>query len=53
MSVVRVGSTKKFADNWDAIFSESKKTGKEGNAGRSAKKPAAKKAPKKGAKKKR
>jgi hypothetical protein len=53
MSVVRVGSTKKFADNWDAIFSGGKKTGKEGKAGRSAKNQAAKKAPKKAAKKKR
>ena len=42
MSIVRVGSTQKFSDNWDNIF-----TGKKSKA---AEKPAAKKAKKKAAK---
>lgn len=42
MSIVRVGSTQKFSDNWDNIF-----TSKQAKA---AEKPAAKKAKKKAAK---
>ena len=42
MSIVRVGSTQKFSDNWDNIFG--------GKKSKSSEKPAAKKAKKKSAK---
>ncbi|MCC6492325.1 MAG: hypothetical protein IT424_04830 [Pirellulales bacterium] len=44
MSITRVGSTKKFSDNWDNIFGGGKKS-------KAAEKPAGKKAAKKSAKK--
>jgi hypothetical protein len=47
MSVVRVGSNEKYADNWDKIFS-----GGKGSAKATAKKSAKKAAPVKKAKKK-
>lgn len=42
MSIVRVGSTQKFSDNWESIFTSKK--------AKAAEKPAAKKAKKKAAK---
>jgi len=53
MSVVRVGATKKFADNWEAIFGGRKaKAAKSKSAGQSAKKKsAARKKPARGKKK--
>jgi hypothetical protein len=42
MSIVRVGSTQKFSDNWENIFG--------GKKAKSPEKPAAKKAKKKAAK---
>ena len=50
MSVVRVGSTKKFADNWDGIFGGSKSR-KKAVKKSTSKKTAKKKSAKKGAKK--
>jgi hypothetical protein len=49
VSVVRVGATKKFSENWDSIFSKgSKKSVKKGaRPAVSAKKAAGKKAKKK------
>jgi hypothetical protein len=45
MSVVRVGSTKKFADNWDNIFGGGKVVRMKTASARSAKKAAHAKAP--------
>lgn len=57
MSIVRIGSTKKFAENWDNIFgggkkakADSKSAGKKSAKKKSAKKKTAKKAAKKGKK---
>lgn len=51
MSITRVGSTKKFADNWENIFGGGKKAaakpaGKKGAGKKSAKKTAGKPAKK-------
>jgi hypothetical protein len=43
MSVVRVGSTKQFADNWENIFGTKGKKKSAGTKSASTKKPAAKK----------
>ncbi len=47
MSVVRMGSTKKFADNWDKVFggstgSKKKATGRSGNTAKKVTKKKAK-----------
>ena len=51
MSIVRVGSTQKFSDNWDNIFSGKKSAPTAKKSGRKKKKAAAK-AGKNGKKKK-
>ncbi len=52
MSVVRVGSNEKYADNWDKIFSGGKGSSGKATAKKSAKKAAPVKKTKKKAKKK-
>ena len=52
MSVLRVGATKKFADNWENIFGGRKKSASGKTALKSAKKSAKKKAASKPAAKK-
>ena len=47
MSIVRVGTTKKYADGWDAIFSRKKKS-----SGTKSRKPAGKGAKKTAGRKK-
>jgi hypothetical protein len=50
MSIVRVGSTQQFSDNWDGIFSNGKKkktTKKKAAKKKPTKKTATKKSPKK------
>ena len=51
MSIVRVGATKKFSENWDSIFTKgSKKSAKTAKPAKKAAKPVA--SPKKAAGKK-